>query len=66
MDEVTGGEGPNITERRQILDQCDAVGVKVMIQMTALIDAVVGNNGDSPTPLPQRNSSRERNSASTT
>ena len=59
MDEVTGGEGPNITERRQILDQCDAVGVKVMIQMTALIDAVVGNNGDSPTPLPQRNSSKD-------
>jgi hypothetical protein len=59
VDEVTGGEGPNITERRLILDQCEAVGIKVMVQMTALIDAVVGNNGDDPAPKPGRNSSKD-------
>lgn len=59
VDEVTGGEGPNITERRLILDQCAAVGIKVMVQMTALIDAVVGNNGDDPAPKPGRNSSKD-------
>eukprot|EP01052_Picozoa_sp_SAG31_P010684 SAG31_NODE_592_length_13726_cov_7.188082_4_plen_460_part_00 len=59
VDEVTGGEGPNITERRLILDQCQAVGVKVMVKMTALIDAVVGNNGNAPTPKPGRNTSKD-------
>jgi len=54
----TGGAGPNATERALILDQCEAVGVKVQIDITALIDPVVGQNGDSPQPAPGRNSTQ--------
>ena len=36
-----------------------AVGIKVMVQLTGLVDPVVGNNGDDPNPLKQRNSSND-------